>query len=82
MLLNKTANYGKVLIMKIKEYLDLGNITQVEFAKKLNITPGFVSHWINGTRPIPAKYAIPIELATNGIVTRYESRPDIYPIEN
>lgn len=35
--------------------------------------------WLHRNKEVPpAEYAIPIEKATNGIVKRYELRPDLY----
>jgi DNA-binding transcriptional regulator YdaS (Cro superfamily) len=56
---------------------------QSALARALGKKPGHIYHWLykaNGR--IPAEQAIPIELATKGQVTRYELRPDIYPLDN
>lgn len=65
--------------MDLKTYLERHDVTQAELARRIGVTPSFVSQWITGHRPIPAEKAIPIEEATGGAVKRYESRPDIYP---
>lgn len=60
---------------------------QVALARKLTEIMGrtikqqHVWTWLNETRVLPAEYAIPIEKATDGQVSRYELRPDIYPDE-
>lgn len=41
---------------------------------------GSISNWIRDGR-IPAEHVLPIEKATKGAVSRYELRPDIYPLE-
>jgi DNA-binding transcriptional regulator YdaS (Cro superfamily) len=33
----------------------------------------------NGNRPIRAEYVLLLEVATAGVVSRHEMRPDIYP---
>jgi DNA-binding transcriptional regulator YdaS (Cro superfamily) len=45
-------------------------------AAKLGVTPGFVSQWRTGFRPIPIERCTAIEQATAGVVTRQELRPD------
>lgn len=37
--------------------------------------------WLNGTKPLPAEFAIPIEQAVDGAVTRFDLRPDVFPNE-
>lgn len=46
-------------------------------AKKLSVVQSAVSNWIARGR-VPAERCISIEEATNGVVTRYELRPDIF----
>jgi len=41
-----------------------------------------LSQVLRGDRPLPAKRVIAIERATGGKVTRYELRPDLYPLES
>lgn len=68
--------------MTLREYLSLKGNTQAALAEKLDVTQGFVSHWINGRSEIPAEKVIPIYKATNGVVTPFEMRPDLYPDPN
>ena len=68
--------------MNIKEYLKLSGVTQAEFADELGVTQGFIGQLVRNERPIPATKVIAIEKATNGIVSRYDLRPDVFPIEN
>jgi len=49
-------------------------------AKKLGITYQAVEKWCRLNR-IPADRVLAIELATDGYVSRYELRPDLYPRE-
>ena len=46
-------------------------------ARHLGITKGAVSQWTI----IPAEHVLEIERLTGGAVTRYELRPDRYPID-
>lgn len=55
----------------------LGGISAT--ARKFKVTPWAVSKW---RKRVPAERAIPIEEATNGLVTRHALRPDIYPRED
>ena len=52
--------------------------SQKSLAKKIRVSPVFVSQMNNGVKAIPARLCIPIEDATNGEVTRYDLRPDIF----
>lgn len=51
-------------------------------ARAIGVTPQFLSQVLRGDRPLPAKRVIAIERATGGKVTRYELRPDLYPLES
>ncbi|ADE14123.1 hypothetical protein Nhal_0950 [Nitrosococcus halophilus Nc 4] len=53
---------------------------QVELAKRLGVTQQRIWNWLyrDKCQRIPAEYVLPIECATNGRVTRYELRPDIF----
>lgn len=54
-----------------------------EFAEVVNISKNFAYQLENGIRPAPIGLCYKIELATNGLVTRKELRPndwqDIWP---
>jgi len=65
----------------LKEYLTKNKISQAEFADMLKLkTQGAISQWIINNR-IPALRVLQIEKLTNGKITRYEMRPDLYPRE-
>lgn len=64
--------------MNLKKYLATEDISQVEFAKRLGVSPGAVWQWINGYK-MAAENVLPIESATGGKVTRHDLRPDLYP---
>ena len=53
--------------------------TQSSLARALGVCPMAVSHW--QTRGVPPARVIAIEAATNGLVTRSELRPDLWPPE-
>lgn len=50
--------------------------TSARLAEQLGVTPGFVSQWRTGHRPVPIEHCAEIERATDGQVTRQELRPD------
>ncbi len=54
--------------------------SQVKLAKILGKRQSSIWNWLKSGR-VAAEYAIPIEQATGGQVTRHELRPDIYPEE-
>jgi DNA-binding transcriptional regulator YdaS (Cro superfamily) len=59
---------------------------QTALAKKISeitgkpVRQGHVWSWLNRTRRVPPEFAIPVEIATEGAVSRHETRPDLYPI--
>lgn len=46
-------------------------------ALRLGVTPSYLSRLISGDRSITAERALQIEEATQGLVSRYELRPDL-----
>jgi len=68
--------------MRLQDFLDSSGMTQTELARRLGVTPGLVWQWLNGRRPIAATKVIPLEVATDGRVSRHDLRPDIYPVES
>ena len=54
--------------------------SQSELARRIGgrVRQGHIWKWINYTRVIPAERAIQIERATEGRVSRYELRPDVF----
>ncbi|HXC39847.1 MAG TPA: Cro/CI family transcriptional regulator [Burkholderiales bacterium] len=63
--------------MNLADYLK--NTSQEAFAKRLGVTQSAVSQWIR--KRVPGERVLAIEAATDGIVSRHELRPDLYPIE-
>lgn len=73
--------------MKLNEYLVSKCITQADFAKKVTkinpknpVTQSAISQWLK--KGVPKHRALDVERATNRLVKRFESRPDIYPPED
>lgn len=64
--------------MNLKSYLSQERGRQRELAKAINAHAPDISKWADGTRPIPVHHGAPIELATNGAVTRQEMFPDTW----
>lgn len=55
--------------------------SQAAFAKTVGVHPAFVSHWVTGRRPVPAKWCIAIEEAVRSVggdVSRHDLRPDVF----
>jgi DNA-binding transcriptional regulator YdaS (Cro superfamily) len=53
----------------------LGGVSRT--AEALGVVQGAVSNWI-ARKSVPASRCLAIENATNGAVTRYELRPDVF----
>lgn len=79
MLLTKVNSFAITTLVQLRDYLSKHDVTQAELARRLDVTPGLIWQWLNGHRPIAAEQVIPLEVATNGHVSRHEVRPDLYP---
>lgn len=64
--------------MTLDEYVSQERGLQNQLARLLKISPVLISQWAGGSRRVPAERCLPIEEATNGAVTRYELRPDVF----
>ena len=53
--------------------------SQAALAQQIEAAPQFVSHWVTGRRPIPARYALAIERFTEGKVTAHQLLPGVFP---
>lgn len=51
---------------------------QKKLAEKLDVSKQAITKW---RKKIPAERVLKIEAATNGVVSRHELRPDLYPEE-
>lgn len=49
-----------------------------ERGEKREIKQPQIWNWLHRDKVFQAEYAIPIEMATNGEVTRYDLRPDLF----
>lgn len=54
--------------------------SQTELARQLGVTRSCVNKWVHRQR-IPPHYVIRIEKASEGQITRWEMRPDLYPVD-
>lgn len=54
---------------------------QSALARAVNVKQANVWHWLHKSKRVPGEFVLGIEAATNGQVTRYELRPDLYPLE-
>lgn len=50
---------------------------QARLARQIKAYEPDVSAWVSGERQVPARFAVLLELATNGAVTCEELRPDV-----
>ncbi len=67
-----------------KEYLQraisiLGGQSALARACGGRVRQQHVWNWLNRDKKVPAEHVLTIELATEGQVTRFQLRPDIYP---
>lgn len=67
--------------MNLAEWLKQPGNTQEKLGAMLTppVTQGAIGHFMR--KRVPAERVLQIERATEGAVTRYEMRPDLYPIE-
>lgn len=68
------SDTGLAALRRAKELLG----TQSALAEVVGATQPYVSFMLKGRGKIPDDWLIPIERATQGKVTRYELRPDLY----
>lgn len=54
--------------------------TQTELARRTGgkTRQGHVYQWLNGLKPVSPESAVLIEQATEGCVTRFDLRPDVF----
>lgn len=50
---------------------------QSALARKLGVAPQSVQRWV-AKKQVPVKRVVQIEAAVDGLITRYELRPDIF----
>lgn len=51
--------------------------SQLALAENLGVTPGVVSQWVKGARPVPPRHCPKIERLTDGVVRCEELCPDV-----
>jgi DNA-binding transcriptional regulator YdaS (Cro superfamily) len=56
----------------------LESINGTELARALGVSKQAVSHWRTGRYRVPAEYCRAIEKHTEGKVTVYDLRPDVF----
>lgn len=62
--------------MTLAEFLETQAITQADLAEKLGVTQSAVSQWL--TKSVPAGRVKAVVLATGGVVSAHDLRPDLY----
>ena len=62
--------------MHLKLYISSGYGRAKKLAAEIGINPSFLSQMAGGDRAVSPEYAVSIELATNGAVTRKDLRPN------
>lgn len=62
----------------VKKSIEIHGGTQVEFAKACGISQGLVSQFLSGAKRPGWRTCKKIEQVTNGKVTRYQLRSDIF----
>lgn len=62
----------------VKKSMDIYGGTQAEFAKACGISQGLVSQFLTGAKKPGWKTCQKIEHVTNGKVTKYQLRSDIF----
>lgn len=65
--------------MNLQAYLTESGTTQEAFAKKIGVTQGLVSQWLLGKVRVPPERWRDIFAATEGKVTLWDLRPDVFP---
>lgn len=51
-------------------------MTQTQLAESIGVSLVLVNQWVHGYRPVPVKYAMAIEQATGGKVSRQDICPE------
>ena len=71
---------GKMIMTLAEYFATEPRGSKVEMALYLGITPTYMSLLIHNKRRTSPEMAISIEMATQGLVTRKELRPDLYRV--
>jgi len=62
--------------MELNQYLKTVE-SGASLARKVGVSPGFISHWVTGFKQVPAERCLAIERATAGAVRCETLRPDV-----
>ena len=76
------TNIGVIMnteALNLNQYLDKYDVGQEVFAGRVGRSQGRISQWLR--TGVTSNMAIPVETASNGIVPRYISSPEMYPPE-
>lgn len=65
--------------MELADFLRQPGQTATALALRMGCHHSQITRWANKSRRVPAEQVIPLERATDGQVSRHDSRPDIYP---
>jgi DNA-binding transcriptional regulator YdaS (Cro superfamily) len=63
-----------LLGMNLNQFLS-SRMSAAELARRMSLSAVLISQWRNGVRPIPVERCAAIELATGGLVARWDLRP-------
>jgi DNA-binding transcriptional regulator YdaS (Cro superfamily) len=63
----------------LKRAVAMAGNNQSRFAAAIGTSQQLVSYWLKNARPLPGEYVLKAERA--GLGTRYDLRPDLYPID-
>jgi hypothetical protein len=63
--------------MDLKQYFALRHRKQLDLARQIGVVGVLVNQWQSGKRRVPDTHCPAIELATEGVVTCEELRPDV-----
>lgn len=76
-LLTGLLRFAKVARMELNQYISAkGRGAVSRLAQEIGAHIPDVSRWASKQRPVPEKFAVAVERATGGAVTRKELRPD------
>lgn len=56
--------------------------SQSALARAIGVRQCHIWNWLNRNKKVPASQVLKIEEALQGKVTRFELRPDIYPLDS
>ena len=69
---------SKCIHKKLAAYLESEELSQQAFGEKLGVSQGLVHQWLTMATKITAERAVQIETVTDGKLSRYDCRPDLF----